>query len=114
MSKSDYNENSIDSKLTQLIVQQENDAEERHQFRVLILTRLENIEKNTSSLDTRVNKLEANFKIYSDSCAACRKEIEPIVEAASVARGTWYSFKNVALGISFILGLVATIFQIMK
>lgn len=115
MSKaSEYNEHSIDSQITKLITQNENDAEERHLFRVQLLTRLEKIDSNTSNLDLRVSRLEANHKIYSDACNNCKKRLEPIFEAANQTKYSWKTLKNILLGISFIFGLALSIYGFFK
>jgi hypothetical protein len=110
----EFNPNSIDAQLAKLIAQNEYDAEERHQFRVQMLVRLENIEKNTSSLDIRVSRLEANQKIYSDACIECRKTMAPIVEAYDTGKKSFWTFGKIMSGIAFIAGLCLTLYGFFK
>ena len=111
---SDYNENSLDSKITRLVVQYELDAKDRAEFRTEILERLKSIETQVLKTNGRVTKLEESQKVSVEACVACRKEIAPIIEAATVAKGTWFSVKNVLLGISFLSSTWATIVAIRK
>jgi uncharacterized protein with PIN domain len=111
-SQNNYNENSIDSKITLLLTQQQDDAEDRREFRKEILNRLNSIETQTKLTNGRVTKLEETQKHHVDACSACRLEIKPILDAAVIAKSNWFTLKNIALFISFATAVGASLVAI--
>jgi hypothetical protein len=106
----EYKENSIDSKITLILERQDHERTDRQQFRGEILTRLDKIESQCARTNGRVTKIESN----EERQAVLNAKVIPLIEGADVARGTWFTLKNLMIGISFVLGLVATLAQIIK
>ena len=109
-----YNPNSIDVQLSKLIQQNEFDAEDRSKFRKEIIEELKEIKTQVTRTNGRVTKLEDTQKIHVEACISCKEKIKPIIEAHQVAKNTWFSFKNVMIGISFLLGLALSIYGFFK
>lgn len=105
-----YNPDSLDSKITLLLHNQEKGERERNIARSEILLELKEIKVNLQSFDQRLTKVETIITEHEK----LNREIKPIIETYKTGKYTWYSFKNIAIGVSFILAVAANILMFTK
>ena len=103
-----YNENSLDSKITQLLIQHQVSEADRTAFRAEILKDLQEIKTNTHNLDARLMKVEDTVADFIDRQETYNSEIQPVLDAYRNAKGGFWTVKNILVAIAFLLSLYTT------
>jgi hypothetical protein len=97
-----------------LIQQNEFDAEERKEFRSEIISELKTIKEQVLKTNGRVTKLEEKQEYHVKECIACKKKLEPIIDAYDTGKKSFWTFGKIMSGIAFIAGLSLTIYSFFK